>query len=832
MASLDGLNNNITNNINTIDGLTTLYSNGQPISSGNYVPYTGANAMVDLGSQEIKTTYAPTTGADLINKTYGDATYATQTDILAYVPYSGALGDVNLNGKGLTSGRFLVNQGSSPTASFSVDSSGNIFMPSLGTSGFLQLGTSGQVTSGAAASLTAGTIGSRQSFSGYNKFLAELQVSSLNFTSTPAFGSVSYFLAIDSAGSVIASSGSGASLTAGTLGSPQQFSGYNQFLAQLIVNTLLFSATPPSGTAAFYLGVDSGNNLITTSSIGASLTAGTFGSPQQFSGYNQFLSPLKIIGLSFSSAPSAGSSTTILALDGTNNVITTTISTAPPTQINVTSTITNAAYYFTLINANSSGVKTIYTDGNGLISFNPSTSTLSCTNINGTCSTATNAQNIYTGTTTANATFYLTFAPAFSGTHQQLNVNNTLTFNPSTNILTGSQIVASTSLTTNNILSPAASDITFTIPTANNYNFYAGSTPILNINNVGLYANALTFYCNNISTTGAGTTITFTSSDGITTNKINAPASTALTLNPKDTNGTVNFNNNGTNYLTIAGNSLVPTFNTNAYYAFAFGGSTANGMTYGSNGMSLNGSSSILYCNRYLGTGGQTAFDITSDISFKKIYVASTYMTGCIFNPASWDTGGYFCVTPAGSLGGTGQALGLYHNGAYGGINCLTPGYAWNTFYIATGQTQINCFGAGTLYTNGGNWVFISDERTKKNIKKLKTNKSLERVLAAETFTYNRIYDDMTPEDVANKPHVGLIAQKIQESNPHCVNEFDDLLGVAYGDYTIHLIGAVQEQNKIIKNQAEVIQSLKSDLLTLHQSLTSVINILNKNKLS
>lgn len=69
--SINGLQN--TNLIiNTIDGLTNIwatdiYENGQKLSVAGLVPYTGANQMIDLNNQTIRTTHTPSNNADLIN---------------------------------------------------------------------------------------------------------------------------------------------------------------------------------------------------------------------------------------------------------------------------------------------------------------------------------------------------------------------------------------------------------------------------------------------------------------------------------------------------------------------------------------------------------------------------------------------------------------------------------------------------------------------------------------------------------------------------------------------------------------------------------------------
>lgn len=63
------------------------------------VPYTGATAGLDMGAFSIKTTYAPVAGADVVNRTYADTTYATSSALAGYLPLSGGnlTGDVTQN---------------------------------------------------------------------------------------------------------------------------------------------------------------------------------------------------------------------------------------------------------------------------------------------------------------------------------------------------------------------------------------------------------------------------------------------------------------------------------------------------------------------------------------------------------------------------------------------------------------------------------------------------------------------------------------------------------------------------------------------------------------
>jgi hypothetical protein len=152
--------------------------------------------------------------------------------------------------------------------------------------------------------------------------------------------------------------------------------------------------------------------------------------------------------------------------------------------------------------------------------------------------------------------------------------------------------------------------------------------------------------------------------------------------------------------------------------------------------------------------------------------------------------------------------------------------------------------GGLSAYTQGGGWVNVSDEREKEDIQDLKTEKSLERVLALKPKHYRRKFNEKSatpiPEVEKQKRHIGFIAQEVKETNPHCIStwcnkeaikkkdevkveidvdeedvkveidveeEEDDgeRLGMFYNDITVHLVGAVQEQQKVINEQQKVI---------------------------
>jgi hypothetical protein len=106
----------------------------------------------------------------------------------------------------------------------------------------------------------------------------------------------------------------------------------------------------------------------------------------------------------------------------------------------------------------------------------------------------------------------------------------------------------------------------------------------------------------------------------------------------------------------------------------------------------------------------------------------------------------------------------------------------------------------------------------------------LERIIKCKPKFYKRKYYDTdkdgkdttpVPQSVKDTICIGLLAQDVLETNPHCVSgwkndnikETDDddgtRYGINYGDFTVHLIGAVQEIVKQSTSQATLVQELK-----------------------
>jgi len=220
----------------------------------------------------------------------------------------------------------------------------------------------------------------------------------------------------------------------------------------------------------------------------------------------------------------------------------------------------------------------------------------------------------------------------------------------------------------------------------------------------------------------------------------------------------------------------------------------------------------------------------------------------------SWNASGYtlFCNTYAPTNAQFALALGC-NNATSGGsainyIVNLSPNLFWATLYTMCNSAY--WYYGGTLmgYVYTGGFVSVSDEREKDNIADLKTSNSLSKVLKAKPKYYKRKFYDheldkdgnpQTPIDQKDKDriHIGLIAQDVLDYNPHCVTEWSNAdnrapteeddqsrYGINYQDWTIHLIGAVQEQQKVIDAQQTTITAQQSTITQQTSSITALQN--------
>jgi uncharacterized coiled-coil protein SlyX len=157
-------------------------------------------------------------------------------------------------------------------------------------------------------------------------------------------------------------------------------------------------------------------------------------------------------------------------------------------------------------------------------------------------------------------------------------------------------------------------------------------------------------------------------------------------------------------------------------------------------------------------------------------------------------------------------------------FDMVKPGTYWAQGIFETGNANWYVNRSLAAYITGGGWTNVSDERCKHDIHDLSTKKSLQRILKCKPKYYKRIMEEPTGENpIPNKQedidrvHIGLLAQEVQEFNPHCVSTWYDKdeskenekLGIQYNDFVIHLIGAVQEQQKQIQKQEDTIKKLE-----------------------
>ena len=165
--------------------------------------------------------------------------------------------------------------------------------------------------------------------------------------------------------------------------------------------------------------------------------------------------------------------------------------------------------------------------------------------------------------------------------------------------------------------------------------------------------------------------------------------------------------------------------------------------------------------------------------------------------------------------------------------------------YFSAATTYVYWNGGLCAYTVAGGWVNVSDAREKEDINDLKTSRSLERIMKCKPKYYKRKYYDTDkdgkdttppPQSIKDTICIGLLAQDVLQHNPHCVSgwkndnikETDDddgsRYGINYGDFTVHLIGAVQEQQKQIDGLKQENDSLKKQLLDLQKTTEDRFN--------
>lgn len=231
---------------------------------------------------------------------------------------------------------------------------------------------------------------------------------------------------------------------------------------------------------------------------------------------------------------------------------------------------------------------------------------------------------------------------------------------------------------------------------------------------------------------------------------------------------------------------------------------------------------------------------------------ATTVMHGtqiCQNNPGNWDLYSFFAGA-SGTLGGPaafnnqspGFGIGYdrQYNPGHVRLIALEPAIQWKEMHYGAHIHVFWTFGVNLCgYVNAGGFVSLSDGRAKRDVRPIKTARSLERVLRARPVTYRRIMPDddkMIPDSERLQNHIGLIAQEVRDFNPHAVdssasNEKQEYLGIRYNDFVIHLIGAVQEQQKQIAALEAKLEALQPSALEARLAAQEHANALQQEQI-
>jgi hypothetical protein len=243
--------------------------------------------------------------------------------------------------------------------------------------------------------------------------------------------------------------------------------------------------------------------------------------------------------------------------------------------------------------------------------------------------------------------------------------------------------------------------------------------------------------------------------------------------------------------------------------------------------------------------GGFASWNATNTGGSNNTNAVINYTNATTGNLGSWNAQGFtlFCntSTPAGNQPALGFASNNYNANF---ISSLAPAVRWMDLYLYNATTVFTRDGSVVGYTVPSGGSNVSDEREKYDIKDLKTTRSLERILRCKPKYYKRKYYDydkdgnpLTPAPQSSKDAIciGLLAQEVQDHNPHCISTWknemiketdcDDGMrfGVNYGDYTIHLIGAVQELNCKITQLTATTETQATQIQDLSSQLTAVL---------
>jgi len=873
---------NLSNNPLSLDGLIVgnfdeVYINGvivTPTDTTGLVPYTGATTTVNLNTKKITTTYTAVNTEDLTNKGFTDATY---------VPYTGATTTVNLNSQKITTtyvpvndedlanklyndGRYLKISGFnlssggfvfSGTSTVYLQSTTNITASTATPTFSLGLNSSNNLIKFAGgvgdAVLAGGTALSPQYFSGYNTFANAINTNTINnngnYLNTGGItfagiglytGTATAFLGIDSGGTVVKTTSTGIPTQLNLTNTTSNVEYYPVFVTlsssgiQTVLNmsgltfnpnTTILTTTKlkitnvPVGTTQYILAVDATGNVIQgTVTAGDAFLANT----QTFTGINTFSNQMTLtkgfdLTLGAVNSFSVRNSSLVTQFTVTNTGVTMGNLVLTGTVFNMSSTSPNFIYSgdSLAITASATTSKSIILSvaGTGLTldqygaSFSSATKTLTCSSIQPLTATDLNIYN------------------------PSSNINLTAT----TSILYG--VTTGHFFSVNSVTNFAVSGDGLWMPVSGSKSLYITDTyPRTATSSYSRYfAVGGTVYQDfynefqwrrDPGLTGGGVTTLMTlNSNGLTLNNATGIGQPQIVFGGSGV-PTIRCNGGGMNWF-FASTTQMGYMDNGGY---GNGGGTGTGLgwrIFGTTALTL-GSGSGLYLEAPA-SGNATI----------NARIRSTVSGNFPFGNNGWFyLGGAFVVSndQVGNVSnGIGMAVSSSNNWCY--ISFVKPGAFWSQGIIETGNSNWYVNGSLAAYITGGGWTNVSDARCKHDIHDLSTTKSLQRILKCKPKYYKRIIEEPTGEfAIPNKQedidrvHIGLLAQEVQTFNPHCVSTWHDKdeskenerLGIQYNDFVIHLIGAVQEQQKQIQKQQQTIDTLLSHLAKLTEQVNQI----------
>lgn len=120
--------------------------------------------------------------------------------------------------------------------------------------------------------------------------------------------------------------------------------------------------------------------------------------------------------------------------------------------------------------------------------------------------------------------------------------------------------------------------------------------------------------------------------------------------------------------------------------------------------------------------------------------------------------------------------------------------------------------GAYSFFVNGSLWVngttYASDERFKQNVTSI--NSPLQKLQQLKGVEYEMKTDAFTKKNFHPGRQMGLIAQDVEKVVPEAVNELDGYKGVDYARLVPLLIEGMKAQQKLIEQQQQELEALKS----------------------